>query len=89
LLKKLISSFAICEHTPLIIPWHISKMFVCKVAVMLVAVWSISDFTMWNAHTNVETWRRLAVDYIRAGAEGDMEWLASSVLGSLLPKEDK
>jgi hypothetical protein len=64
-------------------------MFVYKVAVMLVAAWSISDFTMWDAHTNVETWIRLAVDYIRAGAERDTEWLASSVLGPLLLKEDK
>jgi hypothetical protein len=62
----------------------LTKELVCKVAVLIGAVWSFTSFSVWDAKAEAELWRRLAVEYIRAGIEEDFAWLAQSDLQPLL-----
>ena len=73
-------------------PNIISTEFVCRVAVvtgsmllwlMPLGIWDVTD------EEEGEHWRLLGIEYIRAGADGDMSWLAKSALSPLMANLDE
>ncbi|KAK8018922.1 hypothetical protein PG991_008112 [Apiospora marii] len=62
--------------------------FVCKVAVAMGAFLLLfMPAPFWDCvEADREPWVKVALDYVNAGAEGDMAWLRQSRLGPLLMK---
>lgn len=65
----------------------VTEDLVCKVAVKVGSImfW-VMPLHVWDVteEEEGEEWRKVAIEYICAGAKGDVEWLRSSALGPLL-----
>ncbi|KAK6852075.1 hypothetical protein PG995_012200 [Apiospora arundinis] len=66
----------------------VDEAFVCKVAIALGAfVLLFMPAPFWDCvEEDNEPWRKLALQYVKAGAEADIAWLRQSSLGPLLVK---
>lgn len=66
----------------------VDGIFVCKLAmvvgVMLVYFMRIAPRLWGTTEEKVGSWRAAAVDFLRAGAEGDLVWLRESIIGVIL-----
>lgn len=84
--RRMLSSFlqAYRKHAA---PTIVTKDFICKLALMVGSMWlMLMPCAIWDVTTEEDgkRWRSTALEYVKAGVDQDMAWIAKTPLAPLL-----